>query len=130
MRLPLILTAALPLAACYGDETLRAYGAADQVWRVTELSGEPYPADATLTFPKEGHIEGSAPCNRYSATMSVPYPWFKAGPIAATKRACPDVQAETEYFQALRAARLSEVLGDTLILSADDGVLLVFKSDE
>jgi len=118
----------LPLAACWGDETLRAYGAADKVWHLMELRGAPFTAQTTLTFPEPGQIAGAAPCNRYFATQDAPYPWFKAGPIGATKRVCPNLAAETSYFAALTAATLSEVLGDTLILSDEDGPLLVFKA--
>jgi heat shock protein HslJ len=128
MRLSLILAALLPLAACFGDETVRAYGAADKVWQLTELNGAPATAKTTLTFPEAGRIAGDAPCNSYFSAMEVPYPWFDAGPIGATKRACPELAAERAYFEALEKASLSEVLGDTLILSDDNGVLLVFKS--
>ena len=61
MRLTLILLTVL-LTACLGDESLRAYGAADKVWRVTELRDTPFTASATLTFPEPGLITGMAPC--------------------------------------------------------------------
>lgn len=128
MRLSLILPLMLPLSACSADETLRAYGAADKVWHLSELSGAAFTGQTTITFPEPGQIAGSAPCNRYVATQDAPYPWFKAGPIGATRRSCPDLTAETAYFAALAAATLSEVLGDTLILSDEDGPLLVFKA--
>jgi len=129
MRLALILAALLSQSACFDDETLRAYGAADKVWRVTELNNAPFNAIATLTFPEAGRIAGQAPCNAYFAEMSVPYPWFEAGPIGASKRACPDLAAEGAFFDALRSATLSEVLGNTMVLSTDAGPLLVFTAD-
>ncbi|MGJ8615214.1 MAG: META domain-containing protein [Sulfitobacter sp.] len=122
------LISLLLLAACQKDESVRAYGAADKEWRLIELAGKPFNAKATLTFPETGRIAGMAPCNSYGGTMTVPYPWFEAGAIAATKRACPDLAAETAFFSALGAATLSEVLGDTLILSNPDGLSMVFKS--
>jgi heat shock protein HslJ len=61
--------------------------------------------------------------------MTVPYPWFEAGSVTATKRMCPEIEAETLYFTALGAMSLSEVLGDTLILSTPEGRKMVFKAD-
>ena len=128
MRLTLVLVVIFGLSNCYGDETVRGHGAADKEWRLVELTGAAYDGPATLTFPEMGKIGGRAPCNRYTATMDAPYPWFDAGPIAATRMACPNLEAETRFFEALEAATLSEVMGNTLILSDDNGVLLVFKS--
>lgn len=116
------------LAACQGDETVRAYGGADKTWVLTELDARPFPARATLTFPEPGRIAGEGPCNTYAAEMSVPYPWFEAGPIRATKRACPDLASETLFLKALAAMTLSEVLENTLILRTADGLEMVFTA--
>lgn len=128
MRPVLLITMLLFVTACKNDETVRAYGAADKEWRLIELNEKPFNASATLTFPEVNRIAGNAPCNGYSASMSVPYPWFEAGPIAATKRACPDLAAESAFFNALGAATLSEVLGNTLILSNPEGLNMVFTA--
>ena len=119
-------TLLLLATACSGDETVRAYGAADRVWTLASLDGQPFAATATLTFPEPGQIAGQAPCNRYSGAMKAPYPWFDAGPLAATRMACPDLQAETAFFAALDAMTQAEVLDDTLVLSTDDGREMVF----
>ncbi|WP_235604608.1 META domain-containing protein [Sulfitobacter sp. EhC04] len=124
------LVALLALAACDSDETLRAHGAADKEWRLVELQDAPFTATATLTFPEQGVVTGQGPCNSFSTTNTVPYPWFDAGPVIATRRACPDLAAESAYFTLLEAATLSEVLGNTLTLSDDSGVLLTFKADD
>ncbi|WP_121060443.1 META domain-containing protein [Chachezhania antarctica] len=118
----------LGLGACAGDETATAYGAAEKVWVLQELHGSKASDIATLTFPAPGHIAGTAPCNSYNAGMKAPYPWFDAGPIAATRRACPALQAETGFFAALDAATQIEVSGDTLILTDDDGRQMVFTA--
>ncbi|MGJ8626005.1 MAG: META domain-containing protein [Sulfitobacter sp.] len=129
MRLSLIIIFLFLIAACRQDESVRAYGAADKIWRLIELNEQPFGAKATLTFPEAGRIAGTAPCNSYSGSMAVPYPWFEVGPIAATKRACPDLAAETAFFNALDAATLSEVQNNILILSNTDGLSMVFQSD-
>ena len=118
----------LALGACRADESVRAYGADDKEWRLIELNEHPFTARATLTFPETGRIAGNAPCNSYSGTMTVPYPRFEAGPIAATKMACPDLAAETAFFAALDAVTFSEVLADTMILSNTDGLRMVFTA--
>ena len=116
-------------ASCRKDETVAAYGASERVWTLAEIDGEPFNANATLTFPEAGKIAGKAPCNSYSASMAVPYPWFETGPVAATRMACPDLPAETHFFEAMDEMSLSEVLGDTLILSTPEGRKMVFRSD-
>ncbi|WP_237096223.1 META domain-containing protein [Nereida sp. MMG025] len=114
--------------ACQNDETLSAYGAAGKTWVLTELDGAAFPARATLEFPQAGELAGQAPCNRFFGAQTVPYPWFKAENIAATKMACPDLPAEGQFLTALSEMTLSEVLGDTMILSNDAGREMVFKA--
>jgi heat shock protein HslJ len=118
------------LAACERDETVRAYGGAEKTWRLIDLNDAPVTASATLTFTDDGKITGTAPCNGYSATMTVPYPWFEAGPILSTRRACPDLAAETAFFDGLRAAAQVEVLGDTMIVSNTEGLSMVFTATD
>ena len=116
------------VTAASKDETISGYATPGVTWTLTELGGAPYPARATLTFPEEGQVAGEAPCNGYSATQTAPYPWFEAGPIAATKRACPDLPAEAAFFDALAHVTLAEVAGEVLILSTEDGFEMVFQA--
>lgn len=129
MRLFIFLTLLLPLSACFGDDALRPYGGNDKIWFLSSLRGEPFPAIATLTFPEAGRIAGQAPCNRYFAPMSTPYPRFEPGPIAATRRACAELSAEGAFLTTLQRAKRAEVRGAQLILSDDTGTLMVFNAD-
>ncbi|WP_170575475.1 META domain-containing protein [Ruegeria atlantica] len=127
----LILT--LPLLAlfqCEKDETVAAYGAADQTWALQEIDGQPFEASAILRFPEEGRIEGNAPCNSYSGTLNAPYPWFEIQDLAATRATCSGLEAEGFYFAALMAMTQSEVSGSVLILRNDDGHEMVFTAVE
>ncbi len=127
----LILT--LPFVAllqCNTDETVAAYGAADRVWVLQEIDGQPFDASARLQFPEEGRIAGNAPCNRYNGTLNAPYPWFEIQDLTATRAACAGLEAEGVYFAALMAMTQSEVSGDVLILRNEAGHEMVFKSDE
>ena len=126
---PLAILSLAGLAACAGDETLSGYGAGDRTWLLQELDGRPVTERVTLRFPEEGQLGGTAPCNLYSGQQTVPYPWFKAENIVATRRACPALDLETRYFEALTRMTLSEVLGDTLILRDEAGAELVFTAE-
>lgn len=125
-----IIVGFLGLSQCDKDETIAAYGAADQVWALVELDGSAFTAQATLTFPEPGKIAGKAPCNSYHGKMDAPYPWFDAEQVATTRMACPDLKAETAFLAALSEMSLSEVSGDTMILTNDAGREMVFKSSE
>ena len=129
MRPVALLLTAAALQACQKDETVRAYGGGDRLWVLTEIDDTPFPARATLRFPEPGLIAGEAPCNSYRAEMTVPYPWFEAGPIIATRRGCADLAAETRFLEALGRASLSEVAGDVLLLTDPDGLVMVFRAD-
>lgn len=128
LRLPLLFLLFLGLCD-RPDETLSGYGAEQATWVLISIDGAPYPARATLTFPEEGKIAGNAPCNSYFGAQSAPYPWFEAPNIASTKRACPDLAAETEYFKALSQMTISEVSETTLILSNDAKRTMIFEPD-
>lgn len=123
-----LLALAGTMSACQADESATKYGAADRDWQLVEMGGKPFDARATLNFGEDGKLSGQAPCNRFSTINTVPYPSFKTGPIASTKMACPDLHAESDFFNTLGAMTLSEVLGDTLILRNDAGVEMVFKA--
>lgn len=124
----LILLAILAFTVFQPDETVRRYGAADRIWHLETLRDGAFHAEATLTFPSRNIVSGSGPCNSFRSTNTTPYPWIELGPIAATRRACPALDAEAAYFEALRAARVVVVEGDTLTLSDEDKTLAVFKA--
>jgi len=129
MRL-LALISLMALAGCWQDETLTGYGAADRLWVLESVDGSAFAARAELEFPEEGKITGKAPCNRFFADQTAPYPWFTLGPIGSTKMACPAMEAEARFLGALAEMTLSEVAGDTLILSNDAGREMVFRAAE
>ena len=129
MRLALLLSVLSMSGACK-DETVTGYGGDDAIWTLQSLDRRPFDAHATLIFPEKGRIAGQAPCNSYSGQQAAPYPWFATTGIAATKRACPELDAETRYFNALTEMTLVEVVGDILILSNDTGREMVFSAAE
>ena len=84
-------------------------------------------SDATVIFLTEGRVEGNGPCNAWSASQTAPYPWIELGPIAATRRACPELAFEGRFFEALTSVSLAEVSGPLLVLSGDE-VEMVFRA--
>ena len=125
----LFLFSYLPFAvAACSDETLSGFADGGQTYALQEIDGMPFPAQATLTFPDAGRIAGSAPCTSYAGALTAPYPWFETGPIAATKRACPDLAQETLFFTTLSEMQLAEVSGNVLILSNDAGRQMLFEA--
>ena len=54
---------------------------------------------------------------------------LRAGPIAATRRACGELDAEAAFFAALADVSLAEVSGPVLALSNEAGVEMVFRAE-
>lgn len=121
-----LLTCLLPLMACAKDETLAAYGGADHQWQLVEVDGTASSDQLTLQFSQDGAVSGAAPCNRFSARNTAPYPWFALSQIAATRRACPALAREQDLLELLQHMTQSELSGNILILRSDDGQEMVF----
>jgi len=126
--LSLFLSLPAFLAPYLKDETISGYADPVVSYRLEAINDAPFDARATISFPAEGRIEGNGPCNTYSTTQSAPYPWFETGPIAATKRACPDLALESEFFAALPRMTLIEVAGEVLLLTNDAGEVMAFRA--
>ena len=126
---PIWLIPTILLGACNGDETVSAYLNDTSVFALKTLNDAPFTAQATIDLSEPGRVTGAAPCNRYFADQTAPYPWFDVGPIGATRRACEDLPSETQYFQALERMTIVEVTGDTLILSNTEDEEMVFEAD-
>lgn len=109
------------------DETISGYVDPKAIYTLVELNGEAVSSDATVTFPTEGRAEGNGPCNAWSASQTAPYPWIELGPIAATRRACPELAFESRFFEALTNVSLAEVSGPLLVLSGDEAEM-VFRA--
>jgi heat shock protein HslJ len=116
------------LQACGPDETLTGYASADAVYVLQTLDGNNVAFRATLQLPEQGKISGTGPCNSFFAIQTAPYPWFDAGPIAATRKACPELTEEAAYFAALSEMTISETLGLVLILTNDTGREMAFQA--
>ncbi len=126
--LTFLLLSVVPVAGCLRDETVSAYVDRNALWRLHSVDGAPFAATATLRFAKKGQVTGAGPCNTFTAGQTAPYPWISIGPIAATRRACAELENEQRYFQALAGMTRAEASGDTLILGDDSGRMMEFRS--
>lgn len=116
------------LAACGPDETISGFLDPGETWQLRELDGAPWTERAALSFPGPGRVTGQGPCNSFTAAQSAPYPWIDIGPVAATRRACPELAAEARFFAALGAMAVAEVSGDVLLLTGEEGREMVFQA--
>ncbi|MFT3901859.1 MAG: META domain-containing protein [Niabella sp.] len=95
-------------------------------WTLAELNGKTIVLDATfpgkpsLGFEKEGSkFFGNGGCNKFGGVLELKDgDSIKLLNIAATQMACPNLEVETSYFEALRNAQTYQIVGDTLILNS------------
>lgn len=97
-------------------------------WHLRAIDGAPFAAEATVAFPEPGAVTGMAPCNAFRAAREGDWPDIAIGPIAATRRACPDLAAEGAFFAALEAMERAEVAEGVLRLTGADGREMVFDA--
>lgn len=128
IRRAVSLAAVSLVLSCGPDEAPSASPSPDAVYRLVSIDGTAVPYRATLQFAQTGEISGQAPCNRYSAAQSATLPAIRIEAIAATRMACPDLPAETQFFDALQSVTLAEVSGQTLVLSGPVGPVMVFQT--
>jgi heat shock protein HslJ len=126
----LSITALLGLSGCFGDETLRAYGGLGSQWHLQELDGAAVSDATTITFGRGNDVSGSLPCNRFTARLSTPYPWFELEQLATTRRVCPALAEEITILDALQSMQIVEIKGRIMILSNEGGREMLFTSAE
>jgi heat shock protein HslJ len=74
----------------------------------------------TLDFA-EGKASGNGTCNRYSGSYEVDGERLSFGPLAGTMMACPGLNQETAYLEALETVAAYRVDGDQLVLLDAEG---------
>lgn len=94
-------------------------------WVLRQLGTAPIstPTDSReadlLLRPDESRAEGNAGCNRYSGTYEQTTPeQLHFGRLLSTKMACPNLDTETRFMQALGQTAYFRISGDTLRLYA------------
>jgi len=98
-------------------------------WRVATLGGQIIvERPPTIEFAGD-RIVGTGGCNRYFGTYTVEAQTISVGAVGSTEMACepPIMAREASFFEALSASRTYRRLGDTLVLTADDGGTIVLR---
>lgn len=127
----LLFLAAFALALLMARQSSRGDGADEPVpftdirWRPVAVGDGRFPDDtpAFMTIAADGTINGHAGCNRFSGVLLRTENGVEIGPLATTRRACPDSQMRLEaaLLIALERARKLRADGDVLrLLGPDD----------
>jgi heat shock protein HslJ len=100
-----------------------------------ELIGHSFPSDTGIPDQtpsldinaSDSTISGFSGCNRYHATFDVAGDTIITGLIAATKKACPELQFEQAFLEILSNSRFKwQSTGERLMLTGA-GTQLIFR---
>lgn len=132
---PLAVLSLVFLAACQpgGDtsapDTVPTEAELAQVWRLERLNGETFAERATLDLTDPARATGQAPCNRWFAAREVQLPAFRFGMFGATRMACPALEAERRYLDAMAGVDAARLSDGRLILTGPGGLMLEFRRE-
>lgn len=100
-------------------------------WIFVSINGAPVAGDRPTSLQFDGaRLSGSAGCNRFSGSYAVDAGTLTAGPLMATKMACPGAgMAQEDAFFLLMREAVSLTFADdgTLVLTGADGRTAVLK---
>lgn len=89
------------------------------LWRIEQARSEPLldKRHARLVFEPDGRLGGHTGCNVLTASYSLAGDQLKIGPVATTRRACPELQREQEdrVLTALELAATARVRADGIL---------------
>jgi len=95
-------------------------------WKLVELNGalvEPGEGkELHMILRSDDQVGGYAGCNQFTGSVTVTGEGIAFGPIASTRRMCPDVmQQEGAFLQALENAQRFEISGEDLAIANAGG---------
>ena len=114
-----------------GNDNCRLPGAnlTNTRWRLSALGDEIVDANSEqqpyLTLDSDGKVHGNAGCNGLNGSYQHDDNSLSFGPIATTRKACPDMEGEQAFLQALKAASGYRIDGELLTLFDDNDQPLV-----
>lgn len=109
-------------------DTTTGYGNLTGEFRLVEIDGTTFAAEAVIAFARGGMIRGQGPCNAFGAPQTGEWPAFNVDFIRGTKMACPDLDAEQAFFDALTRMERATLDGSVLTLSNATGERMVFHA--
>ena len=99
-------------------------------WKLVELNGaavEPGEGkELHMILKGEDQVAGYAGCNQFTGSVTVTGDGLAFGPIASTRRMCPDVmQQEDAFLQALENAHRFDISGEDLAVENAGGEIVM-----
>lgn len=118
------LVAALSLAACV-TPAMSSDEIAGVDWHLVGLEGQTVDWTASLRIDGDA-VSGKAPCNSWGARNGASLPAVSLAAIRATRMACPDMKAESAFFEALQSMQRAELDQGHLYLIGAEGRIMEF----
>ncbi len=117
--------------ALFGNACAGSNGLENIEWRLSKLGNAavaPLPGGRQPSFrfdPAQKRVSGYAGCNNFFGSYELAGTSLKFGPLAATRRACPEPQSsvETKYLKALARVQGWKLEAGELMLVANGEVL-------
>jgi len=111
------------------QEVVTSSSLIDTHWKLAELNGKAIVLDSTfnsephLMFSEKDHrVTGNAGCNGFGGQLELEgQEGLKISNIAATQMACPNLELEQNFIEALRNVSNYKINGDTLVLNSAQG---------
>jgi heat shock protein HslJ len=130
-RIPLGLTAglsALVAAACASLAPTPSSDLAGTRWAVREINGQPTQTRApSVEFAAADRIRGVGGCNQFTGVYEAAEGAIEVRALGRTKMACetPLMQQEETFFSVLDDAKAYRREGESLVITADNGTLVL-----
>ena len=104
------------------------------LWTLVMMNGAPNTIGLVATTalfdpgsePQQGSVGGVAMCNNYRGSYTVEEDTLTITEVSSTMIRCPEtvMQAEATYLELLGTAQTYQVLGQTLIITSEKGLLI------
>lgn len=96
-------------------------------WQLVSYQGEAVPEGMLITAQfQDGRLTGNAGCNRYTTTYTAAENQLTLGPLATTRRLCPEpaMMQEQTYLSLLTQVTAYRATDSSLELKTSEGILL------
>jgi putative lipoprotein len=93
-------------------------------WRPSTITTESLAPETPIyvAFSEDGKVTGFGGCNRFFGGYTIEGNSIKIGPLASTRKGCPDtLNLEVEFFKALQEAVTFEQTETALVLFGPGG---------
>ena len=117
---------AVPESSTAGESMKPDVTLVNTYWKLVELNGAAVEAgegrELHMTLRGDDTVGGYAGCNQFTGSVTVSGDGLAFGPIASTRRMCPDgMQQEDAFLQALEQASRYAIDGEDLAVENANG---------